>query len=488
MSSDEDTSHRADLVAERRAKIAWWRDRGLDPYAVGLSVTHQLADIHDEWDGKLEAGEESDYTVTVGGRVVLRRGHGKLVFLVLRQRAAELQLMCRADVLGDAMALVSELDLGDWVMATGRVVRTKRGELSVQPDEVVLVGKALVPMPDKHHGLRDVQMRYRQRWADLAVNEDSRAVFEARAAIVRALRDELDERGYLEVETPILQPIPGGAAAKPFVTYHNALDAEMFLRIAPELYLKRLIAGGMDRVYEIGRVFRNEGLSPRHNPEFTILESYQAFADYHDIMSLTEALVLRAAGAVGSVADLGRDWPRRRLLDLVREATGEGDLDYDDPIDRLRSLCGSHGVPFEETWGTGKLVLELYEKLVEDRIDEPTFVIDYPVEVSPLARRHRDDPRVTERFELIIGGRELANAFTELTDPDDQRERFEVQARARAAGDEEAMAVDEDYLAAMEFGMPPTGGLGVGVDRLVMLLTGQPAIRDVVLFPALRPE
>lgn len=486
-SAPESHQHVDELVAERRRKLDWWRDRGRDPYPVA-GPTKPLAELRTEWDESLEADEESDVVVTVGGRLVLRRGHGKLVFLVLRQRGAELQVMCQANVLGDAMAEVGELDLGDWVTATGPVIRTKRGELSVQATEVAIAAKALVPMPDKHHGLRDTEVRYRQRWADLAVNEDTRAAFEARAAIVSALRAELDERGYLEVETPILQPLPGGAAARPFVTHHNALDTELYLRIAPELYLKRLMAGGLDRVYEIGRVFRNEGLSPRHNPEFTMLESYEAFADYQDMMDLTEALVRRAARACGSEIDLGEAWPRRRMIDLVREATGEPDLSFDDPVDEVRALCKRHDVLVHAEWGAGKLVLELYEKLVEPGIVEPTFVIDYPVEVSPLARRHRDDPHVTERFELVVEGRELCNAFTELTDPDDQRARFEEQARAKAAGDDEAMVVDENYLSAMDFGMPPMGGLGIGVDRLVMLLTGRTAIRDVVLFPTLRPE
>jgi lysyl-tRNA synthetase, class II len=483
-----DDTHRDDLVAERRAKLDWWRERGLDPYPVGRSTTHVLADLRAEWDGKLEPGEESDTVVTVGGRLMLRRGHGKLVFCVLRQRDAELQVMCQKNVLGDDMALVGELDLGDWVVATGKVVRTRRGELSVQATEVAMVGKALVPMPDKHHGLRDTEVRYRQRWADLAVNEETRAVFAARAAVVAALRAEFADRGYLEVETPVLQPIPGGATARPFVTHHNALDTDLYLRVAPELYLKRLVAGGLDRVYEIGRTFRNEGLSPRHNPEFTILESYEAFADYHDMMDLTEALVRRAAVAAGSDVDVGSGWPRRPMLELVRAATGEASLAYDDPLEDVRALCKTHDVSIEEAWGVGKLVLELYEKLVEPGLAAPTFVIDYPVEVSPLARRHRDDPHVTERFELVVDGRELGNAFSELTDPDEQRERFEAQARAKAAGDAEAMVVDENYLAAMEFGMPPMGGLGLGIDRLAMWLTGTATIRDIVLFPTLRQD
>jgi lysyl-tRNA synthetase class 2 len=494
----EERSRLDALVAERREKVARLRAQGVDPYPVGVRVTHALAAVRAAWEGKLEPGESSGARVAVGGRLVARRGHGRLAFLVLREDDADLQAMAALDVLGaEGMARVADLDEGDWVAVEGEVVRSRRGELSVQADRVTLIGKGLRPLPDTWHGLRDVDTRFRQREVDLTVNAETRRVFRIRTAVVTALRDELRERGFVEVETPVLHPIPGGALARPFVTHHNALDLDLYLRVALELYLKRLVAGGMPRVFEISRTFRNEGLSPRHNPEFTMLESYQAYADYHDVMELTQALVRRAAvEATGSTTvsyhgrevRLGGDWPRRRLLDLVREATGRPGLDYDDPVDDLRALCKEHDVHTEATWGTGKLVLELYEKLVEHTLVDPTFVLDYPVEVSPLARRHRDDDRVTERFELIVAGRELANAFSELTDPDDQRARFEAQARARAAGDEEAMAVDEAYLRAMEFGMPPMGGLGIGVDRLVMLLAGVTTIRDVILFPTLRPE
>jgi lysyl-tRNA synthetase class 2 len=329
------------------------------------------------------------------------------------------------------------------------------------------------------------------------VTAAARRLFTVPSAVLSALRAELLDRGYVEVETPVLHPIPGGALARPFTTHHNALDIDLYLRIAPELYLKRLVAGGMPRVFEIARVFRNEGLSPRHNPEFSMLESYEAYADYHDVMDLTEALLRRAAqeaiGATtvphgGREVDLGGSFARRTLLDLVRDATGEADLSYATSVDAVRALCERHGVQHEDAWGTGKLVLELYEKLVEHTLWEPTFVTDYPVEVSPLARRHRADPDVTERFELIVAGRELVNAFSELTDPDDQRARFTAQAAARAAGDAEAMPIDESYLAAMEFGMPPMGGLGMGIDRLVMLLADVATIRDVILFPTLRPS
>jgi lysyl-tRNA synthetase, class II len=499
MTTDEHAGSRLDdLIAERRATLERWRDAGVDPYPVGMTVSHRLGEVAADWEGKLEAGEESGSTLTVGGRLVLRRGHGKLAFLVLREGDDELQLMCPADVLGpEGMAVVDELDTGDWVVATGQVVRSKRGELSVQATRVALAGKSLRPLPDKWHGVTDRETRYRQRYVDLAVNADARRVFAIRSTVLAALRDELAERGYVEVETPILHPIPGGAAARPFVTHHNALDVDLYLRIAPELYLKRLVAGGMTRVFEINRSFRNEGIDTTHNPEFTMLESYEAFADYGDVMDLTRALLQRAAtDARGTLAfrydgrdiDLGGEWPRRTLLDLVRAAVDRPDLSYDTALEEVRELCRSHGVYLEDAWGVGKLVLELYEKLVEHTLWDPTFVIDYPIEVSPLARRHRADPAVTERFELIVAGREMANAFSELTDPDDQRGRLEAQARAKAAGDEEAMAVDADYLRAMEFGMPPMGGLGVGVDRLVMLLADVTSIREVILFPTLRPE
>jgi lysyl-tRNA synthetase, class II len=486
------------LIAERRAKLGRLRAAGVDPYPVGAEVTGSLADVRARWDDKLEAGEGSGAVIAVGGRLVLRRDQGKLAFLVLREADTDLQVMCQERTLGqEGMAAVRELDVGDWVAVRGEVVRSKRGELSVGARAITLIGKSLRPLPDKWHGLRDTETRFRQRYVDLAVNAEARRVFRIRWATLAALRAELIDRAYVEVETPMLHPIPGGAAARPFVTRHEALNIDLYLRIAPELYLKRLVAGGFPRVFEIGRSFRNEGLSPRHNPEFTMLESYEAYSDYSDVMDLTQALVQRAAvEAIGTLTltydgrpvDLAGAWPRRALLGLVRAAVGRDDLGYDTPPAELQRICSAHGVPTEDGWGPGKLILELYEKLVEHTLWDPTFVLDYPVEVSPLARRHRDDPHVSERFELIIAGREIANAFSELTDPDDQRARLEEQARAKAAGDPEAMVVDEDYLRAMEYGMPPMGGLGLGVDRLTMLLADVHTIRDVILFPTLRPE
>ncbi|MGH3441101.1 MAG: lysine--tRNA ligase, partial [Nitriliruptorales bacterium] len=491
-SDEQEVSRLEELVAARRKKAQALRERGIDPFPViGLRPTHSLADVVATW-GQLGPGEETGEEVVVAGRLVRTREHGRLAFGVLREGAADLQLFCQQDVLGeDGMAFFSELDPGDWVAAEGEVMVTRKGELSVSPTRLVLLAKALHPLPDPYYGLRDVERRYRQRELDLILSRDSRRVFEIRSSVVRALREELDRRGFAEVETPTLHPIPGGAAAQPFVTHHRALDVDLYLRIATELYLKRLIVGGFSRVYEIGRIFRNEGLSPRHNPEFTMLEAYQAYADLDDMVELTEALVVRAAEASVGTVELsyqGRDlslappWPRRPLLDLVREATGT-EIDYETPLEDLRRLCAAHEVPTEAAWGAGKLVVELYEKLVEPEIWEPVFVIEHPVETSPLARRHRSKEHVVERFEPLVAGRELGNAFTELTDPDDQRVRFEAQAAARDAGDVEAMRLDEAFLAALELGMPPTGGLGIGVDRLVMLLADAPSIRDVILFP-----
>jgi lysyl-tRNA synthetase, class II len=459
--------------------------------------THTLLEVRD-LHHELPPETDTDHEVTVAGRLVARRELGRLTFLVLREDGVDLQLFCRAGTLDDASrALLEQFDAGDWIGATGTVLTTRTGELSVGPTTLTLLGKGLRPLPDKWHGLTDTEQRYRQREVDLVVNADARRVFRTRSRVVGALRRTLQGRGFIEVETPMLHPIPGGATARPFVTHHNALDMDLYLRIAPELYLKRLIAGGMRRVFEINRSFRNEGMSPRHNPEFTMLESYSAYDDYTDVMELTEALIGAAAlAATGSTEIVHQERPvslaapfrRVTLLDTVREATGSSDLTYGTPRADVAALCDQHGVATDGSWGVGRLVVALYEELVEPVLWEPTFVIDHPVEVSPLARAHRDDPAVTERFELIVAGRELANAFSELVDPDEQRRRFEAQVAARHAGDDEAMRVDEAYLRAMELGMPPTGGLGIGIDRLVMLLADVATIRDVILFPTLRPD
>ena len=487
----------AAIIQTRRDKVEDLRDAGVEPYPVRFRPSHTVPEVRAVYPD-LEPGTETGDEVTVAGRLVAKREMGKLRFLVLREDGQDLQLFCPLAALDDASReLMNYLDAGDWVGATGEVMTSKKGELSVKPTTLTLLGKGLRPLPDKWHGLSDTEARFRQRELDLAVNADALRVFEVRAATLAAVRAEMHDRGFVEVETPMLHPIPGGAAARPFVTHHNTLDVDLYLRIAPELYLKRLIAGGMRRVFEINRSFRNEGMSTRHNPEFTMLESYAAYDDYHDVMELTEALVQRAAiEAVGTTEltyqgralSLAAPWRRATMLELTAEATGRPDLAYELDVAELRALCDAHEVPWDDSWGPGKLIVELYEALVEGTLWEPTFVMDHPVETSPLARAHRCDPHVTERFEPIVVGRELGNAFSELTDPVVQRERFESQARAKAAGDEEAMVVDEAYLRAMELGMPPTGGLGIGIDRLVMILADVNNIRDVILFPTLRPE
>jgi len=481
----------------RRDKLARLRAAGVDAFPVGFRRSHTLAEVRRGWDG-LAAGEESGDVVRVSGRIVLKRDMGRLAFWTLRHDGDELQIMLTVGALGEEQFRVAcDLDTGDWVGVQGPVVKTRRGELSVKATEAFLLGKALRPLPDKWHGLTDVEVRSRQRELDLTVNPAARAAMRLRSRVVGSLRESMLDRDFLEVETPILHPVPGGALARPFVTHHNALDTDLYLRVACELYLKRLLVGGVDRVFELGRVFRNEGLSPRHNTEFTMLESNSAFQDYRDMMELARGVILEAADAAlgsrkltyqGTVIDLDAPWREVTVLDAVRDALGEPGLAYDWPLDRVRELCDRRGVPWQPGWGTGKLVLELYEKHAEHAIVQPTFVTDYPVEVSPLAHPHRDDPFVTERFELLIVGREHANCFSELTDPDEQRARFEEQALAKAGGDEDAMAVDEAYLRALELGLPPNAGLGIGVDRLVMLLGDLSSIREALLFPQLRPE
>jgi lysyl-tRNA synthetase class 2 len=486
----------ADPVAARHAKLDDLRAAGDEPYKVRFDVNARASELAAAHAG-LEAGTETDTVVSVAGRVVALRDQGKAVFLVMRDSTGDLQLFCRANVLGDdAFARVTELDVGDWVGAEGPVMRTRRGELSVAPTAVTLLSKSLRPLPEKYHGLTDTETRYRQRYVDLIVSPETRSVFETRFRIIAAIRRFMESRGFVEVETPMLQPVPGGAAAKPFVTHHNALGMDLYLRIAPELYLKRLLVGGFERVYEVNRSFRNEGMSPRHNPEFTMLEAYQAFGDMEAMRELTESLVTSVAAEVlgtldltyqGVAVSLASPWRQARMSELVSSACGE-DVSVHTPADTLRALCARHGVPAEKAWGPGKLVNELFEKLVEHTLVQPTFVTHYPAETSPLARRNDADREITDRFELIVTGREIANAFSELVDPVDQRARFEAQSAAKAAGDDEAMWVDEDYLRAQEYGMPPAGGLGIGIDRLVMLLTDSPSIRDVLLFPHMRPE
>jgi lysyl-tRNA synthetase class 2 len=451
-------------------------------------------DLQQKYAG-LEAGAETGDVVTVAGRMMLRRDQGKLAFCDLRDSSGSIQLFAGAKWTEDFDGLV-KLSLGDWIAATGEVVRTRAGELSVRLSQWVLLAEARRSFGDKFRGISDVDVRYRQRYADLWANEGSRRTLQLRSKIISWTRRWLEDQGFVEVETPIFHPLPGGAAAKPFVTHHNALDVDLYLRIAPELYLKRLVVGGFERVFEIARVFRNEGLSPRHNPEFSMLELYQAYGDYTDMMTLVEGLVSGAArefvgttelAYAGRPLSVAAPWRRATMTDLIAEYAGV-EVDLDTPIDELRRHASTAGVEVAEAWGPGKLLLEMYEKTVESNLWEPVHVMDYPKEVSPLARDHRSRPGFVERFESIVAGRELCNAFSELIDPDEQRLRFEAQARAKASGDDEAMPLDEDYIRALEYGLPPTAGIGIGMDRVVMLLSGAEAIRDVIAFPTLRPE
>jgi len=443
----------------------------------------------------LGAGSETHDEVSVAGRVMLVRPMGRLAFATLRDSSGEIQLFATQNETA-GFDVFSGLSLGDWVGATGRVVRTKKRELSVLVDNWVLLAKARRGFGDKWRGVTDVETRLRRREVDLWVNERTRGVLGLRSRLVSLLRRRLEELGFVEVETPMLHPIAGGALAKPFVTHHNALDTDLYLRIAPELYLKRLVVGGCEKVFEIGRVFRNEGLSTRHNPEFTMLELYQAYADYRDLTELVEDLVaglsseLRGSTRLvyqGRELELAPPWRRATMAELIEEATGVP-ADVHTPVEQLRRRLAAVGGEPLEAWGAGKLLLELYEKTTESGLWGPVFVMDFPAEVSPLARRHRLDPDLVERFEPVIAGRELGNAFSELVDPDDQRARFDAQAAAHAAGDEEAMAIDEDFLRALEYGLPPTAGLGIGIDRLVMLFADLANIREAIAFPTLRPE
>ena len=475
--------------AARLRKLNAIEDAGGTAYKVGYARTNMIGELLQKYEG-LEPGSDSGDIAAVGGRLMALRRQGKLAFADLQDGTGKIQLFVRADSLGDGFEDFAALDLGDWVGATGSVMTTKRGELSINVSSFELLSKCLRPLPEKWHGLKDVERRYRQRYLDLITNEESRSLFETRSRIVTSMRTLLTAQGYLEVETPMLQPIPGGALAKPFMTYHNVLAMNLYLRIAPELYLKRLIIGGMEKVFEINRSFRNEGVSVKYNPEFTMLELYRAFADYNDMAEILQTLVREASilatgglqvETAKGVIDFEPDFRRARLIDLVREAGADPDAD-------LQGECERLGVPFDPKWPWGKLLQEIYEKKVEPFLVQPTFVMDFPKEVSPLARTHRSDPRFTEHLDMIIGGTEVGVAYSELTDPIDQRRRFEGQVSAREAGDEEAHLVDEDFLKALEYGMPPTGGLGLGIDRLVVAVTGATSIRDVILFPAMRPE
>jgi len=487
------------LAAEKARRLAQLDDLradGVAPYPYRYDRSHTVAEVRAGWGG-LEPGTETGDPVAVAGRIMLKRDSGKLVFATIRDRSGDLQLFISKAVVGDdAFAAIKRLDLGDWVGATGTVMTTRKGELSVKPDSIELLAKAVRPMPDKWHGLSDVDTRFRQRYADLIVNPEAQRAFEIRHEIIASFRRTLHERGFIEVETPVLHAEAGGAHARPFTTHHNTLDLQLYLRIALELHLKRLIVGGMERVYEIGRIFRNEGISTRHNPEFTMMELYQAFGDWNDVMDITEVLITQAARDAidttiveirGETVDLAEPWPRVRMVDAVSDKIGRT-VHPSQPIDDLRALADEHDVRWEERWGGGKLVEELFEALCEADIVRPTFITGHPTEISPLARADRDDPWLTERFEIFVDSRELGNGYSELNDPVEQRARFEDEQAAKDAGDAEAGSVDEDYIRALEYGMPPTGGLGIGMDRVAMLLAGVDSIKEVILFPTLRPE
>ncbi len=483
------------LTAARLAKLGEWEAAGIDPYPPGSRRTHSTEMVRTAH-SELAPGEETDDVVCVAGRIRLARNFGKLLFLTFEDGYGQLQLFFAVtDLPDEAWALAELLEPGDWVEATGPVMTTRKGELSVKVASFRLLAKGLRPLPDKWHGLTDVEERSRHRYVDLIVNPAAKQVALGRARIVSSLRREFEARGYVEVETPILQTEAGGALARPFVTHHNALDIDLYLRIATELHLKRLVVGGLERVFEIGRIFRNEGIDSTHNPEFTMLESYEAYADYHAVAAMVEEIFAGVAVAATGSAEIeyqGRPlslagpYRRARMTDLVSEAVGS-EVSIHTPLDELRGLAERLDIELDPAWGAGKIIDELFESQVANGIWDPTFVTDHPVEISPLARRHRDDDLLTERFELFIAGAEYANAFTELNDPRDQRRRFLAQTEARAAGDDEAHPIDEDYLRALEYGLPPTGGLGIGVDRLVMLLTDQVHIREVILFPTMRP-
>ena len=498
MSDELNQGVEAQLIEQRRAKLAALRAAGnaypndfrRDALAADILAAH--ADMPNE------ELERSPRRVSIAGRIMTRRIMGKAAFVHAKDMSGALQLYVKRDEIGeDAFDEFKSWDLGDIVGAEGYVFRTRTGELSLHVERIRLLTKALRPLPEKWHGLTDLESRYRQRYVDLIVNDEARRVFQIRSRAIDAIRRFLQARGFLEVETPMMHPIPGGANARPFKTHHNALDMQLYLRIAPELYLKRLVVGGMERVFEINRNFRNEGLSPRHNPEFTMLEFYAAYADYRDLMDLSEAMLREVAQAVlgttvveyqGHRFDFAR--PFRRLT--VRESILEFNpgVQAEELADeaRARALAGLLRVHVEPGYGLGKIITEIFEKTVEPKLIDPTFITEYPAEVSPLARRSDHDPFVTDRFELMIAGREIANGFSELNDPEDQAERFRAQVAAKAAGDIEAMHYDEDYVTALEYGLPPTAGEGIGIDRLVMLLTDSPSIRDVLLFPLLRPR
>lgn len=485
-----------DERATRLAKRAALFEAGQNPYPEHSELEDYVADIETKY-SDLADGEDTEDVVKIAGRVVAKRGQGKIMFIVVRDATAEIQLFCRINDMDEAAwSTLKALDLGDILGVTGVVVRTQRGQLSVAPKSATLLAKAVRPLPEKFHGLSDKETRYRQRYVDLIANDDVRETFRKRSQILSTFRRFMESDGYMEVETPILQTIQGGATAKPFITHFNALDQECYLRIATELHLKRCIVGGFERVFEIGRIFRNEGMDLTHNPEFTTMEAYRAFSDLEGMKALAQGVIKAANKAIGNpevieyqgqTIDLSGEWASRPMTDIVSDVLGK-QVTIDTPVEELAAAAREKGLEIKPEWTAGKIIAEIYDELGEDTIVNPTFVCDYPIEVSPLAKRFEDDPRLTHRFELVIVGHEYANAFSELNDPVDQAERFAAQMAEKAGGDDEAMEYDEDYVRALEYGMPPAGGIGIGIDRVVMLLTNQASIRDVLLFPHMKPE
>ena len=485
-----------DERATRLAKRAALFEAGQNPYPEHSELEDYVADIEAKY-ADLADGEDTEDVVKIAGRVVAKRGQGKIMFIVVRDATGEIQLFCRINDMDEAAwNTLKALDLGDILGVTGVVVRTQRGQLSVAPKSATLLSKAVRPLPEKFHGLSDKETRYRQRYVDLIANDDVRETFRKRSQILSTFRRFMESDGYMEVETPILQTIQGGATAKPFITHFNALDQECYLRIATELHLKRCIVGGFERVFEIGRIFRNEGMDLTHNPEFTTMEAYRAFSDLEGMKALAQGVIKAANKAIGNpevieyqgqTIDLSGEWASRPMTDIVSDVLGK-QVTIDTPVEELAAAAREKGLEIKPEWTAGKIIAEIYDELGEDTIVNPTFVCDYPIEVSPLAKRFEDDPRLTHRFELVIAGHEYANAFSELNDPVDQAERFAAQMAEKAGGDDEAMEYDEDYVRALEYGMPPAGGIGIGIDRVVMLLTNQASIRDVLLFPHMKPE
>ncbi|PRS26431.1 lysine--tRNA ligase [Bacillus pumilus] len=485
-----------DQFQVRRDKMNKMRKEGIDPFGERYDRSHQSAQIIAEYDEfSKEDLEEKSAQVTIAGRMMTKRGKGKAGFAHIQDLEGQIQIYVRKDSVGEeAYELFKSSDLGDIIGVTGTVFKTNVGELSIKATSFEVLTKALRPLPDKYHGLKDVEQRYRQRYLDLIVNPESKQTFIMRSKIIQSMRRYLDSKGYLEVETPTMHSIPGGASARPFITHHNALDMPLYMRIAIELHLKRLIVGGLEKVYEIGRVFRNEGVSTRHNPEFTMIELYEAYADYKDIMNLTENLIAHIAEEVlGTTTiqygedeiDLKPEWKRLHMVEAVKEATGV-DFWQEMSVEEAKQHAADNGIEITKNMTVGHIINEFFEQKVEETLVQPTFIYGHPVEISPLAKKNPEDPRFTDRFELFIVRREHANAFTELNDPIDQRERFEAQLKEREEGNDEAHLMDDDFVEALEYGMPPTGGLGIGIDRLIMLLTNSPSIRDVLLFPQMR--